>query len=129
MFQKVDCVRIRVPDIETALEFYQQKLGLKLAWRRGSWEAGLKMQDSDTELVLVSKGLEREETDLLVESADLAADRFKQNGGRIVVPPFDIAIGRCSVVEDPLGESICNLGHEQGTAQDRRTKKCRRVNG
>lgn len=114
MFQKIDCVRIRVPDIETALEFYQQKLGLKLAWRRGSSEAGLKMQDSDTELVLVSQSLEREETDLLVESADRAADRFKQYGGRIVVPPFDIAIGRCSVVEDPWENQFVILDMSKG---------------
>ena len=52
MFRKVDSVLLRIPDLEAALRFYRDTLGLKPVWRRGNESVGLKMVDSDTELVL-----------------------------------------------------------------------------
>jgi len=36
MFQKVDCVRLRVQDLEEGLRFYHERLGHELVRRRGS---------------------------------------------------------------------------------------------
>lgn len=114
MFHKVDCIRVHVPSIESALKFYRDELGLELVWRRGSSEAGLKMGNSDTELVLVTKNLKGAEVDILVKSADLAAGTFEELGGNVVVPHFDIAVGRCAVVQDPWKNSFVVLDMSKG---------------
>ena len=55
MLRKVDCLRLHVPNVPEALAFYSGRLGLPLAWRDGDREAGLKMIDSSSELVLVPR--------------------------------------------------------------------------
>jgi len=35
-------------------------------------------------------------------------------GGQVVVPPFDIQIGRCAVVEDPWGNRLVLLDNSKG---------------
>jgi predicted enzyme related to lactoylglutathione lyase len=57
---------------------------------------------------------QRQEVDLLVDSADRAAEFFLQAGGKVVVPPFDIQIGRCVVVEDPWGNPLVLLDTSKG---------------
>ena len=99
LFRKVDAVQIIVPDLDAGLAFYCDQLGHKLAWRSKT-AAGLRMPDSDTELV-IQTALERSETDLLVESADDAAAWFLEAGGSILVPAQDIPVGRVVVVRDP----------------------------
>ena len=114
MFRKIDCIRINIPDLNKALEFYQNKLGLNLLWRRNNTVAGLKMQESDTELVLVTEENKGTETDILVESVEKSAEEFKRLGGKVVVQPFDIAIGRCAVVEDPWRNRFVILDMSKG---------------
>jgi lactoylglutathione lyase len=114
MFRKVDCLRIHVPDLDSALEFYRGKLGLELVWRRGALEAGLKMRNSDTELVLVTEKLVEPEVDFVVDSADRAAADFERLGGKIEVQPFDIVIGRCAVVRDPWENRFVILDMSKG---------------
>src|SRR5512136_1825843 len=96
--QKVDCVRLYVPDLDSGLAFYHDQLGHELIWRTER-AVGLRMPETDAEIVLQieDKG---QEIDLKVESADAAAVRFEEAGGKIVVPPFDIQIGRAVVVQD-----------------------------
>lgn len=114
MFQKIDCVRIHVSSVDAALAFYQEKLGLELAWRRGESEAGLKLQNSDTELVLVREELEHAEVDVLVRKVDQDARDFQNKGGKIVVKPFDIPVGRCAVVQDPWNNEFALLDLSKG---------------
>jgi lactoylglutathione lyase len=114
MFQKVDCIRVHVTDVPSAIDFYERKLGLDLVWKRGNSEAGLKMQGSDTELVLVSEEIDYPEVDILVESVETDAKRFEEEGGRIVLPPFDIQIGKCAVVEDPWKNKFVILDTSRG---------------
>ena len=118
MFHKVDCLRLRVPDLEEGLRFYHERLGHELAWRRGSSEAGLRMPKSDTELVLFTEPAgptpEAPEVDLLVDSTDAAAGRFRALGGGVVIEPFDIPIGRCAVVVDPFGNKLVVLDLSKG---------------
>jgi len=120
LFRKVDCVRLGVPDLEAALAFYRDQLGLGLVWRTET-EAGLSLSDTDTEIVLQTEhpGLE---VDLLVGSADEAAQIVEREaaqiveraGGHVRVPAFDIRIGRCVVVSDPWDNELVLLDLSKG---------------
>jgi lactoylglutathione lyase len=112
LIRKVDCVRVYVPDLEAGLSFYRGRLGHELIWQTGT-AAGLRLPDSEAELVIQTER-QGPETDLLVESADEAARFIEQAGGRVIVPPFDIQIGRCVVVEDPWGNVLVLLDGSKG---------------
>ena len=96
LLRKVDCVRLYVPDLEAGLAFYRDKLGHELIWRTKT-AAGLRLPETDAELVIQTED-QRQEVDLLVDSADEAATFIEQAGGKVIVPPFDIQVGRCVVV-------------------------------
>ena len=112
LLRKVDCIRLYVPDLEAGLAFYRDRLGHELIWRTGS-AAGLRLPGSEAELVLQTED-QRQETDLLVDSADEAAKLIEQAGGKVIVPPFDIQIGRCVVIEDPWGNPLVLLDASKG---------------
>jgi len=112
LFRKIDCIRLYVSDLESGLTFYRDMLGLRLGWRSED-SAGLRMPDTDAEIVLHTERRD-EEIDLLVESADEAADFFEASGGEVVVPPFDIRIGRCVVVRDPWENELVLLDISKG---------------
>ena len=112
LIQKVDCIRLAVADLEAGLAFYRDKLGLELIWRTEQG-IGLRLPDDKTEIVLHTER-RPPEIDLKVESADEAARQFVQAGGTVVVPPFDIQIGRCVVVRDPWGNELVLLDTTKG---------------
>jgi predicted enzyme related to lactoylglutathione lyase len=112
LFRKVDCVLLYVSDLEAGLAFYRDQLGHKLIWRTET-AAGLRLPESEAELVLQTKD-QRQEVDLLVDSAEEAAKTIEQAGGKVIVAPFDIQIGRCIVVEDPWGNSLVLLDTSKG---------------
>jgi len=110
LIRKVDSLQLYVPDLDSGLAFYRDKLGHELIWRTEE-AAGLSMPETDAELVLQTS---QKETNLVVESADVAGAYFEASGGRIVVPPFDIQIGRCVVVQDPWGNQLVLLDTSKG---------------
>ena len=112
LIRKVDCVRVYVPDLEAGLAFYRDRLGHALIWRTET-AAGLRLPESEAELVLQTED-PRQEVDLLVDSADEAAARVEQAGGKVIVPPFEIQIGRCVVLEDPWGNPLVLLDTSKG---------------
>src|SRR5918994_6764568 len=112
LFRKVDCIRLYVPDLEAGLAFYRDRLGHDLIWRTRT-AIGLRLPESDAELVLQTED-QRQEVDLLVDSADAAAEQVEQAGGKVIVPPFDIQIGRCVVLEDPWGNPLVLLDTSKG---------------
>ena len=112
LFQKIDCIRLPVSNLDEALAFYRDRLGHELVWRSDR-SAGLRMPDTAAEIVLHIEEHEQE-IDLKVASADAAAGRFVEAGGMILVPPFDIQIGRCVVVADPWGNSLVLLDTSKG---------------
>jgi predicted enzyme related to lactoylglutathione lyase len=71
------------------------------------------MPDTDAEIVL-NTGDRGTDVDFLVPNADEAARRIERAGGTIVVPPFDIHIGRCVVVKDPWGHEYVLLDMSKG---------------
>ena len=78
LIRKVDCVRLYVPDLEAGLAFYRDRLGHSLIWRTET-AAGLRLPESDAELVLQTKD-QRQEVDFLVNSADEATLLVEQVG-------------------------------------------------
>jgi predicted enzyme related to lactoylglutathione lyase len=115
LFRKVDCLSLPVPDLDVALDFYSRGLGHELLWR-SSKMAGLKLPDSEAELVLHAedRGIE---TDLTVESVPEALERFTAAGGTILKGPFEIPIGLCAVVSDPWGNVLVILDNSKGHLQ------------
>src|SRR5262245_13338390 len=112
LIKKVDCIQFYVPDLEAGLAFYRDRLGHELVWCT-ELAAGLRLPESDAEIVLQTERKEQE-VDLLVESADLAAQQIKASGGKIIVQPFDIQIGRAAVVSDPWGNLFVLVDTSKG---------------
>jgi predicted enzyme related to lactoylglutathione lyase len=112
LFRKIDSLQIPVPDLEAGLAFYRDVLGHVLIWRTEK-AAGLRLPDSDAEIVIQTERLELE-ANITVGSADAAAATIAAAGGRVAVPPFDIQIGRCTVVEDPWGNRLVLLDVSKG---------------
>ncbi len=111
--RKVDAVTIPVPDLDAGLAFYADALGHPLRWRNDDLgQAGLGLPESDTEIVLAT-GL-RYEPNWLVESADAAAARVREAGGKILHEPVDIPVGRLAVVADPFGSVLVLLDLSKG---------------
>jgi predicted enzyme related to lactoylglutathione lyase len=112
LIRKIDCLRLSVSDLDAGLAFYRDCLGNQIIWRSES-QLGLRLPDTDAEIVLHVKPQEPE-IDLTVFCADAAAARFEEAGGQVVVPPFDIQIGRCVVVQDPWGNQLVLLDSSKG---------------
>jgi len=112
LIEKIDCIRIPVETIEKGLEFYSEKLGHELLWRREK-SAGLKMADDLSELVLYTED-EGLEIDFKVENVKEASQAFVNAGGKIVYGPFDIQIGKCAVIEDPWKNKYIILDSSKG---------------
>jgi predicted enzyme related to lactoylglutathione lyase len=112
LLRKVDSVQLPVPDLEGGLAFYRDRLGHELIWRTET-AAGLRLADSDSELVLQTQQ-PQPEVDFLVGSVDQAATQLTRAGGRVVVEPFDIPVGRVAVIADPFGNPLTILDLTRG---------------
>ena len=112
LFRKIDCLQIPVPDLDVGLEFYRDKLGHELIWRTET-AARLRMPETDAEIVIQTERPQLE-ANLKVASADTAAKRMVEAGGRLVAGPFDIQIGCCAVVLDPWGNALVLLDTSKG---------------
>lgn len=108
----IDCLQIPVPDLETGLACYRDRLGHELIWQTDT-SAGLRMRGSDTEIVIQTERPELE-VNLTVDSADEAVLAIIQARGRVLAEPFDIPIGRCAVVTDPSGNQLVLLDTSKG---------------
>jgi predicted enzyme related to lactoylglutathione lyase len=113
LIRKVDAVTVPVPDLDAGLRFYEQALGQELRWRNDAvGQAGLALPESETEIVLSTR--ERYEPNWLVESADAAAVKIRDAGGRVLQEPFDIPVGRVAVAADPFGNVLVLLDLSKG---------------
>lgn len=110
LFQNVDCVSFYVDNIDEGIAFYTA-LGLRLLWRANT-SCGLGMSGDITEVVLVTE--HNPVAQFKVESVETALRVYKQAGGRVELPPFDIDIGKCAVVCDRWGNRYCLLDMSKG---------------
>ena len=101
-----------MPNLEAGLAFYRDRLSHSLIWR-AEHAVGLRLPGTDAEIVLQDER-PGEEIDFKVPSADEAARQFVEASGTILVPPFDIQIGRAVVVQDQWGNSYVLLDTSKG---------------
>ncbi len=113
VLRTVDAVTVPVPDLDQGLAFYRDRLGHDLIWRNDEvGQAGLRLPDSETEIVL---GLKVPYApNWLVTSVSDAVDDIVAAGGTVVVQPHRIAVGWLAVVADPFGNALILLDLSKG---------------
>ena len=112
VFRKLDCLSLPVDDLDAAIAFYG-RLGHPLLWRDGGKAAGLRLPDSDGELVLHTDRRPAE-TCLLVASLPEALARLTAEGAALAFGPIDIPVGRYAQVRDPFGNVLAVLDFSKG---------------
>jgi len=104
--KKIDAVLHKVGDLDEAIRFYVDVLGLKLGWKDKSM-AGMLFPGNDSELVLhTDETLPNPNVSFQVENVETFVDEYRGKGYKVLVEPFDIRCGRCAVLSDPYGNSI-----------------------
>jgi len=121
LFDKIDCIRIPVANLDEGLIFYSKKLGHEILWMTDT-AVGLKLADDKSEIVLYTE-LEGLEIDFKVKDTRQAVKDFVEAGGEIVNGPFDIQIGKCAVVKDPWDNQYVILDSSKGTFETDENKK------
>jgi predicted enzyme related to lactoylglutathione lyase len=118
MLKKIDCVMIRVDDMEAATRYYTEVFGLKPVWSDET-STGLAFPETDAEIVLhrMVDIPSRVEVHYLVDDVIAATRTFAAQGCQILVEPFDITIGKCAVIQDPFGTRLCILDMSKGPRQ------------
>jgi lactoylglutathione lyase len=110
--RKIDCVMLRVADLDAAAAFYGRVFGLRPLWRDAT-SIGMGLPDTDAEIVLHTTA-DLPEVHYLVDDVRAAVAGYRAAGCRIRVEPFEIAIGWCAVVEDPDGNALAVLDMTSG---------------
>jgi lactoylglutathione lyase len=115
MLRKIDCIMIRVQDIEAAAAYYTKVFGLRPRWS-GDDSIGLAMPETDAEIVLHNNPdiPSSVEVYYLVDDVVAAVKHFAGQGCQVLVAPFDITIGKCAVIKDPFGTRLCILDMTKG---------------
>ncbi len=116
MLRKIDCVMIRVPDVKAAMTYYAEVFGLQPVWWSAQ-AAGLVFPESDAEIVVHCQPdiPSNVEVHYLVDDVFVAVQTYMAKGCQLLVAPFDIAIGKCAVIEDPFGTRLCILDMTKGS--------------
>jgi predicted enzyme related to lactoylglutathione lyase len=115
MLKKIDCVMIRVADLEAATTYYSEVFGLRPLWR-DALSVGMGFPETDAEIVLHRIPDLPSEVDVhyLVDHVGDAVRFFRDKGCQILVEPFDIPIGQCAVIQDPFGVVLSILDMTKG---------------
>jgi len=114
VLRKIDCVMVRVADLAAAAEFYTRVYGLRRLWQDES-SVGLGLPETDAEIVLHTMDLPPDRgVHYLVDDVLEAVSICREQGCVVREPPFDIAVGRCAVLEDPFGTVLCILDLSKG---------------
>lgn len=115
VLRKIDCVMVHVDDLEAATAYYANVFGLRPQWS-GDDSVGLVFQETDAEIVLHNNPNlpSPVEVHYLVDEVVTAVASFVARGCHLLVEPFDIAIGKCAVIQDPFGVRLCLLDMTKG---------------
>ncbi len=115
MLRKIDCVMIRVEDVEAAAAYYARVFGLQPQWN-GDDLIGLAFPETDAEIVIHNDPdiPSAVEVHYLVDDVIGAIAHFALHGCQVLVAPFDITIGKCAVISDPFGTRLCILDMTKG---------------
>lgn len=112
LFQYLDCIRIPVATLEDGLAFYHKQLGHKILWRTET-AIGLELHADKSEIVIHTEDHPLE-IDFKVKSVPEAIIRIERAGGKVIIGPFDIDIGKCAVVQDPWKNQYIILDSSKG---------------
>jgi len=112
VFRKLDCYSVPVTDLDSGIEFYG-KLGHSLLWRDGNHSAGLRLPDSDAEIVLHTDK-RPVETCLLVDSVAASIGRIQSAGGKLLFGPIEIKVGQYAMLRDPWDNPLAILDFSNG---------------
>src|SRR4051812_6152522 len=116
MLQKVDRVLLRVPQLESAVRYYTETLGLKLI-RQNPTIANFRLPGCDTELVLhTDPDLPAEATYYLVDDV---RDLYKRRDAlklKFTAPPTPVSRGYRAAVKDPFGNVLLLLDRSADAA-------------
>ena len=115
MLRKIDCIMIRVGDVEAAAAYYARVVGLR---PRGSAVGGGGLGLPETAGVVVLHHdpaiPSSASVDYLVDDVVAAVAHVAAQECQILVPPFDITIGKCAVISDPFDTRLCILDMTRG---------------
>jgi len=106
---------IRVDDVHAGEKFYSEVFGLTPLWREAG-SVGMRLPESETEIVLHNNANipNKVEVHYLVDDVVASVKSLAENGCRILVPPFDVFVGKCAVIQDPFATTICVLDLTSG---------------
>jgi predicted enzyme related to lactoylglutathione lyase len=115
VLRKIDCVMIRVEDVEAAAAYYAKVFGLRPLWS-GEGAVGLVFPETDAEIVLHRETTIPSSVEVYykVDDVVVAVAHYAAQGCQILVAPFDITIGKCAVIRDPFGTRLCILDTTKG---------------
>lgn len=115
MLRKIDCVMIQVNDVKAAADYYASVFGLRPQWSADD-SIGLVFPESDAEIVLHNDPNipSTVEVHYLVDDVVASVAYYAAQGCHILVEPFDVAIGKCTVIADPFGTRLCILDMTKG---------------
>jgi len=115
MLKRVDRVLLRVPQLESAVKYYRDVLGLTPSSKRGGNIASFRFDDGGgagggTELVLhADPDLPAEATYFLVDDVRDLYDRRAQLQLKFASPPAPVSRGFRATVKDPFGNVLLLL--------------------
>ncbi len=115
ILRKIDCVMLKVAELQKAATYYETVFGLKRLWQ-DEHSVGMGMPETDAEIVLHDNADLPKEINVhyLVDDVVQAVDTLAKQGCIIRTPPFDVVIGKCAVVEDPFGNTLAILDMTKG---------------
>jgi|HubBroStandDraft_6_1064221.scaffolds.fasta_scaffold752634_1 predicted enzyme related to lactoylglutathione lyase len=115
LLRKIDCVMLHVDDLSSASEFYQRTLGLELLWSN-EHSVSLGMPQTDAEIVLHDNpDIPRDcNVHYLVDDVSSAVIALAAAGWSVVVPAFEVHIGRCAILADSAGNKLNLLDITKG---------------
>jgi lactoylglutathione lyase len=111
LLRKIDCYMLKTHDLDEAVAFYGGRLGHPMLWRTAEAVA-FEIPESEAELVVHTEL--GPEVYFLVDDVDAAYRSLLKSGATSIKPPFEIQIGKCAIVRDPLGNRLAILDQSKG---------------
>lgn len=109
MLKHIDRILLRVPQLESAVKYYRDVLGLSLV-RQSSNIANFKLRDCDTEVVLhTDDDLPTDAIYYLVDDVRDLHRRRDQLKLKFISPPAPVSKGFRATVKDPFGNVLLLL--------------------
>jgi len=110
MLKRVDRVLLRVPQLESAVKYYRDVLGLKPSPKKSATVASFRLDEHGTELVLhADPDLPAEATYFLVDDVRDLYNRRAELQLKFASPPAPVSRGFRATVKDPFGNVLLIL--------------------